>query len=397
MKRVYILSDNSVGMTFGVGTYLNNLKEALVDAPFKVTFVKIFVRIEHVEVSYDDNSNRCIAIPIAKFNYKSPYYFHNVFYILYPYINRMEDNIIHISYCKGKELLSLLGEYFGFKVLLTWHYSSWVDYFLFEQLDEVFFKFNNQVHLSEKEESYFSLYNEEKKMLEQYCDHIIAVANHSAFFLKKYYTLSNIPISVVYNSLPYNAVEKINDFRSKLHISPNEKIILFVGRIDHNKNLDFLVKAFNIIFENNKDVCLLVVGKGDYDQVFHYAYPNLRNIIFTGFLNKEELESFYQIADIGIIPSKYEEFGYVALEMMMHGIPIIANETSGLCEIIENGVSGVLINMNDNINLLANEIQSLLADEDRRKRYSKNAIKRYFDYFDIDIFKKKMIELYKTI
>lgn len=108
----------------------------------------------------------------------------------------------------------------------------------------------------------------------------------------------------------------------------------------------------------------------------------------------------YSIADIGVIPSHNEEFGYVAVEMMMHGLPVIANRTGGLVEIIENGVSGELVDLYEEDNeqeaesLLAEAIIALLADEAKQKKYSLNARKRYLDYFGMKAYKDKMLDIY---
>lgn len=125
--------------------------------------------------------------------------------------------------------------------------------------------------------------------------------------------------------------------------------------------------------------------------------------MFTGFIDQEKLSSLYEIADIGVIPSIYEEFGYVLVEMMMHSLPVIANNTTGLAEIIENGISGILLDLysehdsQKSIDLLADTIIDLLENEDKRRFYSKNAYERYINNFQIGLFKQKMLEVYRNI
>ena len=89
--------------------------------------------------------------------------------------------------------------------------------------------------------------------------------------------------------------------------------------------------------------------------------------------------------------------------MMMHGIPIIANDTSGLKEIIENGVDGDLINLYAEKNekrsvcLLAESIISLLLEQERMDEYSVNARKKYVRNFTMDVFKNKMLNVYDNL
>lgn len=79
-----------------------------------------------------------------------------------------------------------------------------------------------------------------------------------------------------------------------------------------------------------------MAGSGNYDICFQEAKDICTKITFTGLLNKKDLNEIYQIADIGIVPSLFEPFGYVAIEMMMHELPVVATTTSGLNEVVNN-------------------------------------------------------------
>lgn len=404
MKHIYILDNNFNGTVFGVGTYLKNLISVLKDESLLVTIVKLFTRNDSVEVFFE-NSIRYIHIPAVRVNQRSNNYYRNIFYILYPYINSNDENILHMNYRKGNELFLKLKEYFCFKFILTWHYASWIDYFSPEEIEKVMINITNNVSLSEKELIYSSILKEELEILNTYCDHVVVVANHASNFLCKYLNFPSHKISLVYNALPDQYMRKVDklSIKQKMHISPDEKIILFVGRLDDNKNLSLLIRAFNKVFEKNEKVCLIVVGKGNYDIPLNHVYPNNRNIMFTGFIDQEKLSSLYEVADIGVIPSIYEEFGYVLVEMMMHSLPVIANNTTGLAEIIENGISGILLDLysehdsQKSIDLLADTIIDLLENEDKRRFYSKNAYERYINNFQIGLFKQKMLEVYRNI
>lgn len=100
MKHIYILDNNFNGTVFGVGTYLKNLIRILKDEPILVTMVTLFNRKESVEI-VSENNIRYIHIPAVRANQKSNYYYRNVFYILYPYIDPNDENILHMNYRKG--------------------------------------------------------------------------------------------------------------------------------------------------------------------------------------------------------------------------------------------------------------------------------------------------------
>lgn len=70
-------------------------------------------------------------------------------------------------------------------------------------------------------------------------------------------------------------------------------------------------------------------------------------IIFSGRLPKELIYKFYQIADVGILPSFAEQCSYVAIEMMMHGLPIVGTDSTGLSEMIIDGENGYKVNLNE--------------------------------------------------
>lgn len=190
--------------------------------------------------------------------------------------------------------------------------------------------------------------------------------------------------------------------KESLGIDHECKIILFVGRLDENKNPRLLLQSFENILKIHKNVHLILVGKGDYDSLYS-ALSHYGKVSFTGFLNPNLLHKIYLCADLGVIPSLYEEFGYVAIEMMMYGIPIIANRTGGLVEIVDDGISGDLLdlyksrNEEESICLLSNAISRLLFNDFLIKNYSKNARERFLKYYSVDNYKDKMFKIYDEL
>ena len=79
-----------------------------------------------------------------------------------------------------------------------------------------------------------------------------------------------------------------------------------------------------------------IVGDGDYKDCFEEANPIFSQVTFTGFLDRASLLELYRVADVGVVPSLFEPFGYVPVEMMMHGLPVVATATSGLDEVVDD-------------------------------------------------------------
>jgi len=128
------------------------------------------------------------------------------------------------------------------------------------------------------------------------------------------------------------------------------------------------------------------------------------HIIWTGLISKEKLFNLYSIADIGIMPSFHEQCSYVAIEMMMHGIPLIASTSTGLKEMVEEEITGLHIpvieyrdKMEINSSLLAEKILYLIQHPKERKRMGNNARKRYEQVYSLEVFRKNMLAFYKSL
>ena len=128
--------------------------------------------------------------------------------------------------------------------------------------------------------------------------------------------------------------------RTKYKYDEDEKLIVFAGRLKEIKGIMQLIVAFKEIQEQIPNARLIIAGSGDFTQCMEKAFPFSKHIDFIGYLSKEQLYELYQIADVGVIPSIYEEFGYVAIEMMQNKLPIVVHNTTGLSEITAYGKYG---------------------------------------------------------
>ena len=103
-----------------------------------------------------------------------------------------------------------------------------------------------------------------------------------------------------------------------------------------------------------------------------------------------------------MLPSLHEEFGYVALEMMMMSLPIVVTETTGLSELIAKNKCGISVNWRDetgryNIHILRKYISLLIENKQLRKHYAKRARLVYLEKYSFNLFQQRMVELYKKI
>jgi D-inositol-3-phosphate glycosyltransferase len=132
----------------------------------------------------------------------------------------------------------------------------------------------------------------------------------------------------------------------------NEKILLFVGRIDSLKGIEQLLKAMPFINSRDK-VRLVVVGGDEHSRTELDGLEKLAakldikdRVRFEGSVKQARLPYYYSGADVCVVPSYYESFGLVALEALACGTPVVASDVGDLRNIIRPGESGYVVEDN---------------------------------------------------
>jgi len=171
---------------------------------------------------------------------------------------------------------------------------------------------------------------------------------------------------------------------------------LFVGRLCYFKGLEYLIEAMQYV--NGK---LLIIGTGPEEQNLK-AKVNKDNlnwkIIFLGNISNNDLPSYYDACDLFVLPSSHrsEAFGTVIIEAMASGKAVISTELgTGTSFVNVNGKTGIVVPPR-NAKLLADAINSLLADEQLRKKYELNA-KRRSEEFSSEHLVEKITNLYTEV
>jgi len=123
----------------------------------------------------------------------------------------------------------------------------------------------------------------------------------------------------------------------------HEPVILYVGRIAAEKNLNLAVKAYEMMLRQNKQVKFVLVGDGPLLGKMRKENPDF---IFAGMRKDEELAKYYASSDIFIFPSLTETFGNVVLEAMASGLGVVAFDYAAANMHIKHGVNGMSANIN---------------------------------------------------
>jgi len=144
----------------------------------------------------------------------------------------------------------------------------------------------------------------------------------------------------------------------------NRPLLLYVGRIAKQKNLDDLADAVDLLRERlGPDAFrLAIVGEGPYTSELKQRMPHAH---FAGYVRNSALSRWYASADLFVFPSTTETFGNVVLEAFASGVPVVGADACGTKDLVEHGVNGLLARPNDPADL-AHHVASLLEDPARR-------------------------------
>lgn len=141
------------------------------------------------------------------------------------------------------------------------------------------------------------------------------------------------------------SVEKKKELREKNGINENAFVLISLGRLGKEKNIDELLLCLSVIAEDCPNVVLIIVGDGPERKELEswVAYLSLaEHVIFIGAVSPEEVHTYYQMADVFVSASTSETQGLVYVEAAANGLPLICHKDSCLCEILcenENGFS----------------------------------------------------------
>ena len=414
MKNLFIINQHSRAMFYGVGTYTRQLISVFRSLSFRITVVTLSADYSDLEIM-EEEGVRSIHIPMPAyerytrfFNKKEDDRFlRNVYYMLLPYIPEGEDLLFHFNFQELGILASLLKDHFTCRITTTMHYSHWSFDLLGDREKLRTFLAQESDDLPGK--SIRDMFEMEQIFYRDIVDRVIAIARHNYDDLQNLYGVPASKVVLIPNGLkdefrPVSQEEK-QALRKQFYIQENEKLLLFVGRVTPVKGVRYLVRAFQELLKERRDIRLLIVGEGleaDFKEYLSLTYPFYSKISFAGFVPKEKLAAIYTLVDIGIVPSVHEEFGYVAAEMLMYGVPLVVNETTGLKEIVQDGINGSYFHIRKedeeaSVSELKDKINELLNDPVQREHYKQAGRKIFRERYALDVFNRRIQDFYLHI
>ncbi len=190
----------------------------------------------------------------------------------------------------------------------------------------------------------------------------------------------------------------INEIKSKLNLE-NKKIIGYIGALDlTGHSVDLLVKAFNVLYKTDKNIVLLIVGRGsDDDREFLKSLIKkdmTEGVKWVGFVDPDEVKYYYKLCSVIVDPVKSKpacegRSPLKVFEGMASGVPIITGDLTDRKHILENGKYGLLVKLGD-VEDLIRALKKILYDEEYSKNIASKSLERSKD-FHWDTLNKKFI------
>jgi glycogen(starch) synthase len=206
-----------------------------------------------------------------------------------------------------------------------------------------------------------------------------------------------IPNGVDVKEYEKNANVDLSSFRRNFAL-PEEKIVLFVGRLVYEKGIHVLINAVPKILEK-VNAKFVIVGSGYMKESLSEIVRKMglsHKVLFTGFLDDETLRKLQKCADVSVVPSLFEPFGIVALEAMAAKSPVVVSDSGGLSEIVEHDVTGVKVYPN-NSDSLTWGVTRVLLDEKYANWLKENAYKKVKENFSWEKISRQTKNVYSTV
>lgn len=357
--KIGIFTDSYKPYTSGVVTSISNFKEELTRLGHEIhIFAPSYPNFDEVEANVyryfslpsPTNPDYTLAIPI------------------YPGMNTMVKNLqldvihVHSPFTMGRVGLRYARKH-HIPLLFTYHtrYDQYVHYVPLAQdlAREVTIKYSSNFC--------------------NHCNHIIAPSYEIESIIRAFKV--ETPISVIPSGVPIDKY-KAGDagwLREHYAIPENNRILLFVGRLTREKNIPFLIQAFKEVKASQPDTTLVIIAQGPLEQELKDLVTDLGlslndDVIFTGVLPFDSLVNAYYSADLFVFSSLTETQGLVLIEAMAAGLPVVAVRASGVREMVDDGIDGILTECDTG--KLAAAICKVLTDEKLYHRFQANAIKK---------------------
>lgn len=190
--------------------------------------------------------------------------------------------------------------------------------------------------------------------------------------------------------------EKLKKIKEKLGLKKEDFIILYIGRLGQEKNVDFLIDNQKHFIEKNKNIKLAIVGSGpDYDKYKEKAQKLglEENIILTGKVPYNEINYYYNLGNVFVTASTTETQGLTVIEAMAASLPVICINDESFQNTVVNGLNGYLFNNKEEY---IKYIDELIDNKKQLNKLGKQA-KISTDQYSSKYYAERVLDVYKKV
>ena len=231
-------------------------------------------------------------------------------------------------------------------------------------------------------------------------DGIFASTKAIAKEVTEHWRINPSRVEIIPNSIDVSRIVRIGEIETIQDILKNKNYLLYFGRLEERKGVHILSQALPDVFGQFPDIYMVFAGSDSgyrglpmREYIKRSVHKYSGNVIFLDNLPHEKLFPVVKSAKMVILPSLWEAFGFVCVEALALGRPVIATSGSGFEEIIEDNISGYLVEPG-NSELLAGKIINVLKDEEGLRQISEGARERAQD-FEVSKVALKLLTYYE--
>lgn len=393
MKNIYIFDEYTSSRQNGIGTYLQELLYCLKTLKHNICLIVFNAPTDEFNIIEEEIKKMLFPASEGFFLLQTSVI--NKFLRLY--IEDSSDNVFYINHAPCCELLQSLKTYFPLsRTVLTIHDLGWTMPFLGDS--ESYVKFINGTSVKKYEKNIadkvLAMFKEDLRMY-NLADNIICLSKDTVSLLRNLHKVNESKLHFIPNGirkLKHHCSKFKKIIREDLRLHPDDKILLFIGRPTKQKGIYDLLTAMNEVLKHFPDVKLVIIGNSDdgsFKEMMKTASKNATSIIYTGQIDKKLLKKWMTIADVGIVPSYYEQCTYSGIEMLMYGLPIVASDGFGVRYMFTDGVNAKVAKIGNRKNPkmyqsnLAAAIIELLQSLELCEKLRKGALESYQSKYNI--------------
>lgn len=391
--RVGIFTDTYPPFINGVSTSILMLERALKQKGHQVYIVT--VNPENMSYKYEDDNHiiRVPGIPVGIYDYRLTG--------IYPVriinkIKKWDLDVIHSHTEFGVGTFArIVAKQFDIPLVHTYHtmYEDYVHYITHGHFDKS----------SKKIVEYLTKF---------YCDktasELIVPSKKTYDLFKEKYKVDRsvhiVPTGIDVERFHLENIkeDKLNEIRKKWDINKKDFVILFVGRLAKEKNIELLIESHVNICKKYPHAKLMIVGSGpDYNhyQAMINKYHIENNVVLTNSVAWEEIPKYYAIASIFVTASKTETQGLTVIEGMAASLPVVCMNDESFNNVVIDGLNGKLFKTKREYrkcveNLISNEAQLKIMSKQARITSESHSLKYYAEQI-LDVYKTAIGDKYK--